>query len=81
MDQLYDVSYEAIRVLYLLGIPLLVAGLAAGIVSFLLQSFFLFHDAGVSYVARALAVLGVITLFSGTAFMSLQSLFERAFQP
>jgi flagellar biosynthesis protein FliQ len=76
----YTIFAEGIRSLFLLGVPIAGAALAAGFVSSLLQTVLAIQDPVLLYAGRLLAVVGVIYALVGSFQSSLVALFRLALQ-
>ncbi|WKZ57180.1 MAG: flagellar biosynthetic protein FliQ [Bdellovibrionota bacterium] len=77
-SETYALLREGLRVLFLIGLPIVVAAMIAGVLSGIFQGSTLITDPAVGYTLRLLAVVGVIALVMTTGFSLLQNLLVTA---
>lgn len=78
MDHVATIFFEGLRVLFLLGVPLIVASVFGGVLASVMQSFIALHEPAVGYAARLGAVIIALYFLSPTILQSLQELFLLA---
>ncbi len=69
-----DLFNSAYRAILILGLPLAIAGVVAGIVAASLQGFLRIQDPALSYVVRLVAILIVLGVFFSTQAQALQNM-------
>ena len=80
MDDLhYEVTIEALRVLFLLGVPIVLAMAVLGTVAAALQTATTLHDAALTYAIRLITLAVLIYLLLPFAVTSLVNLTNLAF--
>lgn len=75
----YHILLEALRVVFLITVPIVVAGAIAGLLAGLLQTATAISDTSIGYTARLLAVVVVCYLLLSTALELLLDLARLAF--
>lgn len=78
--KLYEISVEAIRALFLIGAPILVAAVVAGLVMGAVQSATSIQDRALGYAAKLSAVVAMIYVMLPAIDRSFRSLAETAFR-
>lgn len=81
MNEIYDLVLDAVKVLFLIGVPLVIVAAFAGVLASVFQSFFSVQDATISYALRIVGVVIVFSALSVSIIGSLQDLFIRALAP
>ena len=80
MDDLhYEITVEALRVLFLLGLPLVLAMALIGTIGAALQTATAIHDSALTYAIRLITLVVLIYLLLPTAVQSLLNLTKMAF--
>jgi|GEM_PF-1740296 len=77
---IHDVLGEALRALFIIGLPVVVISAVAGTVTAAFQSVTTAHEASVGYAAKLIAVLVVLYLFAGDIVTAMTRLAQMAFQ-
>lgn len=79
-DQVYSLLVESIRVLFLLGLPVVVIGLVAGALSSVLQGVTQIPEPAISYALKVVALVAVGFFFLSDFGSGLIDLFEQGFK-
>ncbi|RMG42584.1 MAG: flagellar biosynthetic protein FliQ [Candidatus Dadabacteria bacterium] len=77
-NQIYDISIEALRTLYLVGIPILLAITVASLLVSFLQAATTVRDTAISYSVRVLAFVVLMYVMFRAFSGALVSLMQRA---
>lgn len=77
----YAVIREALRVLFLLGVPVVIAAMVAGVLSGVFQGSTLITDPAIGYTLRVLAIAAVIALVFASGNGLLQGLLVTVLSP
>ena len=75
-----EICNEALRALFIIGLPVVVISAIAGTLTAAFQSITTAHDASVGYAAKLIAILIVLYLFSGDIITAMTSLAKMAFE-
>ena len=78
MNDIYDISIEAMKVLFLVGIPVVVSALVGGVVAMFLQSVISMYDPVVGYACRLGAVVLTLYFLSPAILSSSETLLSLA---
>lgn len=78
MNEIYDLMLEGLRVLFLIGVPVIAVAAFAGLFASLLQSFFAVQDGTIRYAFRLVGIVVVFSVLSASVVSSLENLIIQA---